>query len=395
MKRSVAALVSGAIVCGWWWLSELPRNSNLAFAQRPQWGIASNSTATQAQTATPTQTATTAAPTQGSKRLKIQFEIAKVGDLKVRDGQQVTSGQLIAEHRQTERKTLGLELDRVNLSIEKLKLAPQVGQVPPAKVGDLKGGNLSANFATEKAEIAAAQTKIRDIQRKYQLAKKSIDTPLAEAARVRALGVAAKQIEGNIARQQQKIDALATMEEIDKPISDHEKTKLDKLKQSLIEAQTKIDEAKAIEGTATAARSSKLEEIRLEFTTAQRELAVAKAKLSAAIDKHQQQQVDRSIEASDREDRVYRTELERVKLAQSNALQTHDRDYNLAQLQLKKTQLEKQMAAIAGITAPYAGTIRRVKLLSQQGGLLKYEVVLMYAQIAKSTPTNAPKWQSE
>jgi hypothetical protein len=382
MKRSLSALCSVLIIGGWWFFS-LPKRDNRAIASGEN------------QPTQKIEPVPTAAPTNGGKRLKIQFEIARAGDLKVKDGDRVEKSQLIADHRQTERANLKLELDRVSLSIEKLKLAPKVDSVPPVKVGDLKGGSVAPNFAAEKAEIGAAQTKIEDIRRKYALAKKLLNTPLPESARVKSLGVSSKDLEQKIGKQQQKIDALSTMDDIDEPVRAHEQTKLDKLKQGVPEANSKIDEARAIEETAIASRNSKLEEIRLEFSNAQRDLQVAKAKLAGAIDKQQQVQIDRQIEQSDREDRVYRTELERVKLKQQGDLQTHDRDYQLAQLQLRKSQLESQIKGLEGIIAPYAGVVRRVKLLGQQNGLLKYEVVLVYGQGTQPTTAVSPQWKED
>jgi hypothetical protein len=381
MKKSISALCSVLIIGGWWFFS-LPKRDNRAIASGEK-QPAKQVEAKQVE------------PAPAGKRLKIQFEISGTKDLKVKDGDRVEKSQLIADHRQTERTNLRLELDRVSLSIEKLKLAPQVGQVPPAKVGDLKGGSVAPNFAAEKAEIGAAQTRIEDIRRKYALAKKLLNTPLPESARVKSLGVSSKDLEQKIGKQQQKIDALSTMDDIDEPVRAHEQTKLDKLKQGVPEANSKIDEARAIEETAIASRNSKLEEIRLEFSNAQRDLAVAKAKLAGAIDKQQQVQIDRQIEQSDREDRVYRTELERVKIKQQGDLQTHDRDYQLAQLQLRKTQLESQIKGLDGIVAPYAGIIRRVKLLGQQNGLLKYEVVLVYGQGTQPTTAVSPQWKED
>jgi hypothetical protein len=168
---------------------------------------------------------------KSAKRLKIQVDVASPQDLKIKEGQQVAHNQLIADYRQPERIALKAELDRVNLSIEKLKSAPKVAPIPPVKVKEAKG-SIAPNYAQEQAEIATARTKLVNIQRKYQLAQKLAATPLPETAKIRSLTLAAAEIETAIAKQQQKIDALGTMEDIDKPIQEHEAVKLAKLKQS-------------------------------------------------------------------------------------------------------------------------------------------------------------------
>jgi hypothetical protein len=85
--------------------------------------------------------------------------------------------------------------------------------------------------------------------------------------------------------------------------------------------------------------------------------------------------------------------LERVKILETGKLQEHDREYQIAQLVLKHNQIQRQMQELAVIKTPYAGTIRRVKLASQRGGLLKYEIVLVYASNELVVKTN--DWKAE
>jgi hypothetical protein len=335
-------------------------------------------------------------PVKSAKRLKIQVDVASPQDLKIREGQQLAHNQLIADYRQPERTALKAELDRVNLSIFKLKSAPKVAPIPPVKVKEIKG-LVVPNYVQEEAEIATARTKLVNIQRKYQLAQKLATTPLPETAKIRSLTLAASEINTSIAKQQQKIDALGTMEDIDQPIQEHEAVRLAKLKQSLPEAQAKIQEAIATEKTVQASYVSRIEEIKLEFSNAQRELAVAQARLTTAVQKQQQMEIDRQIAEADRQDRAFRTELERIKQVEVANLQNHDRQYQLAQLQLKKTQLESQIQGLTGVLAPFDGTVRRVKLIAQQGNLLRYEVGLMYAQGTVQPRSDAivPQWREE
>jgi hypothetical protein len=165
-------------------------------------------------------------------------------------------------------------------------------------------------------------------------------------------------------------------------INDTVAVQLSKLLQSLTEARLKVSEAMAIEDAARMTRSNKVDEVRVEITTAQRDLDLAHAKLAAAIEKTNQARADRQVAEAEREDRVFRTELERIKLTEIANLQKHDREYEIAQLQVKKTQLIAQIRELKGVTAPFDGTVKRVKLLAQQGNVLRYEVGLMYVSLA-------------
>jgi DNA repair exonuclease SbcCD ATPase subunit len=331
------------------------------------------------------------------KRLKIEVDVAKPEHLKVKEGQSVATNQLIAEHRQSERGALQAELDRVKLSIAKLRSTPKVAALPVTKVKQLKS-TIAPNYDREEAEIATAKTKIVDLQRKLQFAQKQSNTALPEAAKVRSLILSAEDIQKTISRQQQKIDALATMEDVDKPIQEHEAAVLAKLKQSLPEALAQIQEAKAKEETTLASRQSKIEEIKLEIANAERDLTLAKSKLTAAVQQQEQAKIDRQIAENERQEKVWRAELERVRQSETATLQNHDREHQLAQLQLKKQQLERQIASITGITAPFAGTVKRVKLLSQNGHMMRYEVGLMYAQATvqnRADSIRIPQWQPD
>ena len=67
-----------------------------------------------------------------------------------------------------------------------------------------------------------------------------------------------KQAEEKIARHQQKIDALKTLEDIDEAVKEHEQVKLRELNRALIEATTKLEQDIATEGIARATRASQI-----------------------------------------------------------------------------------------------------------------------------------------
>ncbi len=181
-------------------------------------------------------------------------------------------------------------------------------------------------------------------------------------------------------------------------MQDHERVTLTKLQQSLVEAKLRVMEAGSIEQAARNKRLNLVAEAKLEIANAQRDLDTAHARLAAAVEKTEQIRSDRQVAELDREDRLFRTELERIKQMEVANLQNHDREYQLAQLQLKKTQLQSQSREIKGILAPFNGTVRRVKLVAQQGNILRYEIGLMYAQATvqtRSSDVPVPQWQEE
>jgi hypothetical protein len=329
------------------------------------------------------------------KRLKIEIDVNSPGDLLVKEGQAVTANQLIAD-RQSERSTLTAQLQETNLSIERLKFAPKVSPVPPAGVKTLTSLPPKTSYGEEQAQIKAATARIGDLERKYVLAQAAAKTILPETEKVRGRKLEVKQAEEKIARHQQKIDALKTLEDIDQAVKDHEQVKLRELNRLLIEAQTKLEQDIATEGIARSTRSSHLADAQFQITEAQRDLQLARARLITATEKRRQIEFDYQTKQTERGEQVQRLELERVKLMETSKLQLHDREYQIAQLMLKQGQIQKQLETIGVVRSPHQGTIRRVKLVAQHGNLLRYEVSLIYAPNAPKL-NNPPvsQWQVE
>jgi hypothetical protein len=321
-------------------------------------------------------------PTQQSKRLKIEIDVTSPGDLLVKEGQTVTANQLIADRQS-------------DLSIERLKAAPKVSQVPPAAVKTLTSLPPKTSYEEEQAQIAAATARVGDLERKYVLAQAAARATLPETEKVRGSKIEVKQAEEKIARHQQKIDALKTLEDIDQAVKDHEQVKLRELNRALIEATTKLEQDIAIEGIAKATRSSHLADAQFQITEAQRELQLARARLITATEKRQQLEFDYQTKQTERGEQVQRLELERVRLQETGKLALHDREYQVAQLMLKKGQIQKQIETIGVVRTPHQGTIRRVKLVTQHGNLLRYEVALVYTPNAPKLNKPSSQWQEE
>jgi hypothetical protein len=412
VKKIAAPLLSWFAVGCYWCVvtpaskstSVVPKSESIASADSPDASV------------TPP-ISTIAAPIKpalkSAKRLKIQVDVTRTQDLKIREGQRVSTNQLIADYREPERIALKAELDRVKLSIEQLKLAPKVKPIPPAKVKSAQGFT-KPSYAEEEAAIATAKSRLAGVQHKYQLVQKLSTATLPETVKVRSFANTVRELETAIRGQEKKIEALKTIEvdssstgesdklgeidkQIDQPMQDHEHVVLTKLQQSLAESKLRVMEAGSIEQAARNKRLNLVAEAKLEITNAQRDVDTAHARLAAAVKKTEQVRSDRQLAELDREDRVFRTELERIKMIEVANLQNHDRDYQLAQLQLKKSQLQSQIREIKGILAPFNGTVRRVKLVAQQGNILRYEIGLMYAQATVHTRSDVPvpQWQEE
>ena len=402
MKKNLVVSLSYLIVVAWGCLPTLSNRMGVAFAQRPQRGIASSSNSVAVaksdrqppQQQLPTRRQIERTPTQQSKRLKIEIDVTSPNDLLVKEGQTVAANQLIAD-RKSERSTLLAQLQETNLSIEKLRAAPKVSQVPATAAKSLNSLPPKTNYGEEQAQITAAAAKVRDLERKYALVQAAASATLPETEKVRGSKIAVKQAFDKIATHQKKIDTLSTLEDIDPAVKEHEQVKLRELNRLSIEATTKLEQDVATEGIAKATRSSHLADAQFEITGAQRDLQLARARLITAVEKRRQLEFDYQIKETERGEQVQRSELERVKLQETNKLALHDREYQIAQLMLKKGQLQKQLETIGVVRTPHQGTIRRVKLVAQHGSLLRYEVALIYTPNTPKPNNPVSQWQEE
>jgi hypothetical protein len=347
------------------------------------------------QTSTPTNQKKQPIRTQQTKRLKIEIDVTSPGDLMVKEGQTVTANQLIAD-RKLERSNLSAQLQEIKLSLERLKLAPEVSQVPPAQIKMLTAPLPSVSYIEEQTQVTAAAARVRDLERKYKLAQTIGSTTLPESEKVRMARIDVKQAIVTVKRQQKKQETLATLEDIDLAVKEHEGVKLAELEKLVAENQAKLEQTVAIEGVAKATRLSKLADIQFEITGAQRELYLAQARLATAQEKRQQTEFEYKNKQTERAEQVQRSELERVKLSEKDKLASHEHEYQIAQLMLKKGQVQKQIDTLGVVRTPHQGTIRRVKLVSQHSNVLRYEVVLVYS--LNPTPTSSskvPQWKED
>ena len=356
MKKSLVVGLSYLTVVAWGFLPTLSSHMSAAVASASRDSLngtlreqnVPESVGQKSPTQTPIARTETRTSTQQTKRLKIELDVNNPDDILVKEGQTVAANQLIAD-RQSERSTLTAQLQETNLSIERLNAAPKVTQIPPAEVKSLKASPPKPTYLEERAQITAAVAKVSSLQRKYALAQVSAKSTLPETSTVRASKIAIKLAEEKVAKQQQKIDALSTLDDIDTAIKDHERVKLRDLNRAAVEAQTKLDRDTIAESVAQANSGSRLADIESEVISAQKDLELTRSRLTTAIEKRKQTEFDYQIKEVERSQQVQRLELERVKIQDTNKLALHDREYQIAQLVLKKGQIQKQLATIGAI----------------------------------------------
>ncbi len=173
--------------------------------------------------------------TQQPRRLTITVKIAEPQDLKVSEGSQIKTGQIIAS-RDREKQRLQAQKRQLNLSLQKLQsyqpLPPTPPSLPPAIKALPPNSYLEQEAMVEKTKTAIAS------------------------------------VESQIEVKEKEIEYLQAVENLDPIILDHEQVKLNKLKLKLTEAIR--DYQLAIGKLQTAKDSRAYQEYQASLATARR-----------------------------------------------------------------------------------------------------------------------------
>lgn len=256
--------------------------------------------------------AETSFDTTGSSRLLLSLTLSSPEDLKVREGDRVTQGQIISDRRQ-DRQRLDAQKRQLQLQIERLK-QPVPGPVPARPVPEV-AALPPASFLGEVADVERAKLKVEAAERSHEA-------------------------------QQRKLDLLETLpnQEVPEAVVPHEQ-------EVLAQRQREVDQAVA-------------------------DQQFAEAQLAKAQADRQYQEYQHSLEMSQRAIALQQAELQRQQQLQEQAKQERDRSFQLAQLDVQQQTLETQLSALSAVRSPFNGTIQRIKYKSQTDQSLLVELVL-------------------
>ena len=247
-----------------------------------------------------------------SRNLKISVTVSSPDEIKVREGDMVTIGQVLAD-RAKQREQLNSNKALLKLRISKLSV-PTIKPLDRRPAPEIS--NLPApTFLQQLTDIQAAELKLKQSQQKHN-------------------------------QQQRKIDMFSTLETGSLPPQtiQHETEKL-------AEKQRDIDRTES-------------------------ELNAVKARLETAQQERRQHEYQHSLKLSERAVSIEQQELERHRQELEWDKQERDREFQLAQLQTQLDSIETQITLTAEIRSNFNGKIRKIKFVSQRNDGLSYELQL-------------------
>jgi biotin carboxyl carrier protein len=282
------------------------------------------------------------------RNIKIELTLSNPQDLKVKPGEHITAGQVLSARTQSrnrlqaKKKQLQLSLAKLNLPLTPIpfpKPIPEISSLPPV------------SYAQEEAAIKLKQQKLTEANRAIALQQKKIDSIEQLLTSPSSKPATGKDNKASPSSWGTEGGDMASPEfrgtEGDrnlKLILSHERANLKNLEAARQQAQ-----------------------IQLEL--AQSQLTTAKENRAYAEYQRQLEQTRRAIALQQQNQARQRTESERARLLA-------EREYSKAQIETQIQALDSQIDQLSTVTAPYEGTIKKIKWTGQSNNTLTALVTL-------------------
>ena len=291
------------------------------------------------------------------KRLKINLSLSDPSELKVREGDTVSRGQVLSD-RERERARLDHDKRETLLTIAAverqvvptLKPAPSLRDLPPI------------SYAVEETAIQLGELKLSQAQRNLQTSMET-DPFITASARVEKAKAGVEGAYRDYELQQRKLDAVNGLNGLPPEMLTHETEKLRQVKNTLEgkEAELKFYQAEylQVEGE----RRKELADLQGKVSIARGELEQAQSRLREAKERREMEEYQQRITISRRVE-----EENQAAISVSN--QKLDREFKLAQLRENLSATEEKLNAIVQVKSPYSGNIKRIKFDKQTDGKL-------------------------
>ena len=285
------------------------------------------------------------------RNIKIELTLSNPQDLKVKPGDKISAGQVLSD-RANERNRLQAKKKQLQLSLEKLNLPltpipqpkpiPEIAELPPV------------SYAEAEAAIKLKQQQLTEANRAIALQQEKIEqlrSLFSTKAEEKRSGGAREKISSNSplhpctpAPLHKNCSPVQGGASKNKLILEHERANLKNLE---------------------AARES----AQIQLEVAQSKLTTAKEQRAYLEYQRQLEQTRRAIAVEQQHQAIQRQESERQVLLA-------EREYSKAQIETQIQTLDYQIHQLSTVTAPYEGTIKKVKWTGQSDHNLTAVVTL-------------------
>lgn len=338
-----------------------------------------------------TQTPSSAAPEENKvnppRQLKFSLSVLSPTDLKVKQGDVVEAGQVIAE-RVAERDRLLADRNLLDLQYQQIQsrtVPKPAAPVPIPSVHKLP----PISYVEEEAVIRAAETNVRQAERAFQLQQQNLrQAPLEESNAVERAAVEVENQQRLVDNQKQKLDAVKLLKDLPSSVQAHEQEVLKAKQAELKQAQADYNQVQARLEAASRAQVEKLQQLGAALEKARADLQLAISKLQTKKDQRAYTEYEASITAARRAEEQNSAQERYSRNLLEVEQQERDRNFQLTQIKAKINDVNNQLAALSVVTSPYSGTVKAIKFQKQANSELLVELTLA---VSRSTPATSDR----
>jgi hypothetical protein len=275
------------------------------------------------------------------RNIKIELTLSNPQDLKVKPGEYITAGQVLSDRTQSrnrlqaKKKQLQLSLAKLNLPLTPIpfpKPIPEISQLPPV------------SYAQEEAAIKLHKQKLKEAEQAIANQKEKI-----------------KQLNSLFSTQageQESKDNYMASSELRGTEGDLKQGSTPNIKLILSHEQANLKNLETAK-----------KEAQIQLELAQSQLTTAKENRAYAEYQRQLELSRRAIAVEQQHQAIASQESERSRLLA-------EREYSKAQIETQIQTLDYQIHQLSTVTAPYEGTIKKIKWTGQSNNTLTALVTL-------------------
>lgn len=329
------------------------------------------------------------APTTASERIKVKVSISALEDLKVRQGDSITKGQIIAD-RTRERSRLLTAKREFEATLRQI-LNTVIPKPPEPKPVPAIGSLPEAIYIEEEAQIASAELRKMQANRDYNYWLKILSSePVTEVASVEKARVERDKKLKEIQNQQTKIELVEQLANLPKAVLEHESEVLARLKTELDQAEysLRLEQGKLVDSGDR--NKERLQQLSIRVEQSKADLLLSKTRLETAKSKR-------------RELEYQHAERKRYAIVQENEtnsfyagqMQKYEQDlqsqrFQVSQLREKINFVDNQLAQLSNVRSPINGRVRRIKNLGQNNNLIDLELTIISGDSTSTNPFASP-----
>lgn len=313
--------------------------------------------------------------TTGQPRtLKFSIQLSSPEDLKVKQGDRVATGQLLAD-RTKERQKLELQQKQLKIGLDKIQTQKIIDPPIPSQIpGMLELPN--ADYSVESAGIEKAKLKLQQINAKLRQEEAIVSIPPdVLSAKLEEAKEAEKEAQRQLELQVKKSEAVKELN-LARHYEDHEKVVTEKLKAEAKKATAEITNIEAQIGQAINENRFKISQMSLDKQQAEAEVKVSFSQLEKAkrqqLEKEYEHQITliRRVEEANQSESIYAYRKQETNEKRRN------QQFQLAEVQSKLTAIEQQLTNLSTVRSPYNGVVRRIKIEKQTNNQLEISIIM-------------------